>query len=311
LSPQHGRDPSILLKRADMAMYDAKSSGMGVHFYQPRVDTNSARRLSMVSELRSAIHEGHIEVYVQPQAEAATGQIRSVEALARWNHPALGMVSPEEFVPVAERSGLIRPLTSYVLRTALLAAAQWRRHGEQLGVAVNLSARSLLDPDLVSEVEHMLRLNGFPAQLLTLEITEGSLMSDTPRAVSQLDRLHDLGVRLSIDDFGTGYSALSYLKRLPVDEVKIDRSFIANLAFDDSDAAIVRSVVDLGTNLSLHVVAEGVEDQHTWERLVDMGCELAQGYYLGRPMPIDDFPTWLAAYRAEQPNPRGVISAIG
>jgi EAL domain-containing protein (putative c-di-GMP-specific phosphodiesterase class I) len=275
------------------------------------MDSSSPQRLAVLAELRQAVQEDGLQVFVQPKADMRTGDVNSVEALVRWPHRERGFIPPDDFIPLAERSGLIRPLTSYVLRTALLAAAQWRRHGEQLGVAVNLSARSLLDPDLVSEVEHMLRLNGFPAQLLTLEITEGSLMSDTPRAVSQLDRLHDLGVQLSIDDFGTGYSALSYLKRLPVDEVKIDRSFIANLAFDDSDAAIVRSVVDLGTNLSLHVVAEGVEDQHTWERLVDMGCELAQGYYLGRPMPIDDFPTWLAAYRAEQPNPRGVISAIG
>jgi EAL domain-containing protein (putative c-di-GMP-specific phosphodiesterase class I) len=281
-----------------MAMYDAKSSGMGVHFYQPRVDTNSARRLSMVSELRSAIHEGHIEVYVQPQAEALTGHIGSVEALARWNHPALGMVSPEEFVPVAERSGLIRPLTLAVLDASLGGAVHWRPAG--VAIAVNLSARSLLDPGLVRDVEGLLWKHDVPPQLLTLEVTESAVMADPHRAITLLKQLNTMGVRLSVDDFGTGYSSLSYLKRLPVQEVKIDRSFVTELTVNSEDFAIVRSIVDLGTNLGLEIVAEGVEDAPTQELLRSIGCTRLQGWHIGHPMPIGEATAWLASRDAVQ-----------
>jgi EAL domain-containing protein (putative c-di-GMP-specific phosphodiesterase class I) len=265
----------------------------------------------LLAELRKTVQEARLLVYAQPKADMRSGVVRTVEALVRWPVAERGFIPPDVFIPLAERSGLIRPLTSYVLSTSLQAVADWQRRGHRIGIAVNLSARSLLDPDLVNEVEQLLRLHRVPAELLTLEITEGSLMSDSPRAIEQLERLHDIGVRLSIDDFGTGYSSLSYLKRLPVDEVKIDRSFVSSLASDDSDAAIVRSVIDLGANLSLHVVAEGVEDADTWSRLVDMGCELAQGYYLGKPMPLDDFPAWLAAYERQGIAGSRVVKAIG
>ena len=291
LSPQHGRDPSILLKRADMAMYDAKSSGMGVHFYQPRVDTSSARRLSMVSELRAAIQEGHLEVYVQPQADAVTGQIGSVEALARWNHPALGFVSPEEFVPVAERSGLIRPLTLAVLDATLAGAVHWQEAG--IAVAVNLSARSLFDPGLVRDVEGLLWKHAITPELLTLEVTESAVMADPQRALTLLQQLNGMGVRLSVDDFGTGYSSLSYLKQLPVHEVKIDRSFVTELTANSEDFAIVRSIVDLGTNLGLEIVAEGVEDELTRDLLRSIGCTRLQGWHIGVPMPIAEATEWL------------------
>jgi diguanylate cyclase (GGDEF)-like protein len=289
--PQDGSDPSVLLKRADMAMYDAKSSGRGIRFYEPRIDTTSARRLSMVSELRAALAAGCIDVFVQPQAEAVSGRVHNVEALARWQHPELGNVSPDEFIPVAERSGLIKPLTLAVLDASLAGAATWRDLG--VGVAVNLSARSLLDTGLVSDVAMLLAKHDVPPESLVLEVTESAVMVDPPRAIALLRQLKAMGVRLSVDDFGTGYSSLSYLKRLPVHEVKIDRSFVMGLTEGSEDYAIVRSIVDLGGNLGLEVVAEGVEDQATWDLLRDMGCTRVQGWHLARPMPIGAAWAWL------------------
>jgi EAL domain-containing protein (putative c-di-GMP-specific phosphodiesterase class I) len=276
-----------------MAMYDAKTSARGLRVYQPDLDTNSPRRLTLVSELRTALTSGGITVHVQPQGLLATGQVVAVEALVRWNHPQLGAVSPEEFIPVAERSGLIGPLTTRVLDDALAASARWRAAGHDLGIAVNLSARSLHDADLVEEVTRLLARHGVPSDRLTLEVTEGSVMTDPARAIALLHQLRDLGVRLSVDDFGTGYSSLSYLKRLPVHEVKIDRSFVTGLRTGGEDVAIVRAIVDLGRHLGLEVVAEGVEDTETWDLLAGMGCDIVQGWQLGRPMPTDQLPGWL------------------
>ncbi len=292
LAPQDGSDPSVLLKRADMAMYDAKASGRGIRFYEPRIDTTSARRLSMVGELRAALAAGDLEVYVQPQADTVTGDVVSMEALARWEHPQLGPISPDEFIPVAERSGLIKPLTMSVLDASLAAAATWSALG--VGIAVNLSARSLLDTGLVADVRALLDKHGVAPGSLVLEVTESAVMVDPARAIALLGELKGLGVRLSVDDFGTGYSSLSYLKRLPVHEVKIDRSFVMGLTHGSEDYAIVRSIVDLGVNLGLEIVAEGVEDQATWDLLKDMGCTKVQGWHLGRPMPVDAVSTWLA-----------------
>ncbi len=293
LAPAHALDPAALLKRADMAMYDAKTSSRGLRVYEAELDTNNPRRLTLVSELRSALQNGGIEVHVQPQARLSDGQVVRTEALARWHHSELGPVSPEEFIPVAERSGLIGPLTSFVLNASLASCAQWLASGQDVGVAVNLSTRSLQDADLFEEVERLLRRHGVPASRLTLEVTEGSVMADPPRAVALLHRLRDLGVRLSVDDFGTGYSSLSYLKRLPVQEVKIDRSFITSLREGSEDVAIVRAIVDLGRHLGLEVIAEGIEDQATWDLLTSMGCDLVQGWHLGRPMPTAELLPWL------------------
>jgi diguanylate cyclase (GGDEF)-like protein len=292
LSPQDGTDPSILLKRADMAMYDAKSSGRGVRFYEADIDTASARRLSMVGELRAALAAEQLDVYVQPQAETASGRVASVEALARWVHPRLGVVSPDEFIPVAERSGLIKPLTLSVLDTSLAAVAAWR--DLDVGIAVNLSARSLQDTGLVADVDALLRRHDVRPQSLVLEVTESAVMVDPTRAIALLRRFEAMGVKLSVDDFGTGYSSLSYLKRLPVHEVKIDRSFVTGLTEGSEDYSIVRSIVDLGANLGLEVVAEGVEDQSTWDLLQAMGCARVQGWHLAPPMPIGDATAWLS-----------------
>jgi len=295
LAPAHATDPAGLLKRADLAMYDAKSSTKGLRVYQPDLESDNPRRLTLVAELRTALNTGQIEVHVQPQAQTRTGEVGSVEALVRWRHPERGPVAPDEFIPVAERSGLIGPLTTRVLDLSLAALADWRRQGEDLSIAVNLSTRSLHDADLVEEVARLLRRYDVPAERLTLEVTESSVMADPARATALLNELRELGVRLSVDDFGTGYSSLSYLKRLPVQEVKIDRSFVAGLHDQGGDVAIVRAIVDLGRHLGLEVVAEGVEDQATWDQLATMGCDLVQGWHLGRPMPTGELVPWLRA----------------
>ena len=294
LAPVHATDPAGMLKRADIAMYDAKSSTRGLRVYEADLDTGNPNRLAMVADLRTALQRDEMEVHVQPQARLDSGRVVGVEALLRWTHPALGPVQPADFIPVAERSGLIGPLTTVVLDRSLAAVAAWRAQGLDLGISVNLSTRSLHDADLVDEVSRLLRRHDVPGSLLTLEVTESSVMADPARAVALLHQLRDLGCRLSVDDFGTGYSSLSYLKRLPVHEVKIDRSFIGDLRVDGEDVAIVRAIVDLGRHMGLDVVAEGVEDELTWDLLVGMGCDLVQGYHLGRPMPVADLPAWMA-----------------
>ena len=304
LTPLHATDAAALLKRADLAMYDAKTSPRSLRIYEPELDISSPRRLTLVSELRAALQNDTIQVHVQPQGRLGSGEVIGVEALVRWEHPELGWIAPDEFIPVAERSGLIGPLTTRVLDLSLAACARWRAAGLDLGIAVNLSTRSLHDADLVDEVARMLRRHDVPADRLTLEVTEGSVMADPARAIALLHQLRDLGVRLSVDDFGTGYSSLSYLQRLPVQEVKIDRSFIAALSQERENVAIVRAIVDLGRHLGLAVVAEGVEDAATWELLTSMHCDLVQGWHLARPMPTEALPSWLAAHPAT--GPRGL-----
>jgi diguanylate cyclase (GGDEF)-like protein len=293
LAPAHADEPASLLKCADLAMYDAKTSTRGLRIYEPDQHADNPHRLKLVSELRSALQNGGLQIHVQPQARLGSGAVVGVEALVRWEHAELGPITPDEFIPVAERSGLIGLLTTQVLDAALAACAQWRAAGSDVGVAVNLSAHSLQDADLVDDVTRLLLRHDVPAQRLTLEVTESSVMADPGRAVALLHQLRDLGVRLSVDDFGTGYSSLSYLQRLPVHEVKIDRSFIAALPMESENVAIVRAIIDLGRHLGLQVVAEGVEDEATWDLLASMNCDLVQGYHLARPMPTGEFAAWL------------------
>jgi len=296
VAPVHGSDGHTLLKRADAAMYYAKNSGSGLHVYEKGLDANETpERLALTAELRQGISGGQLEVYVQPQACLRTGQVLGVEALVRWRHPRHGLLFPDTFVPLAERNGLIPHLTEAVLAQAVAACGRWRRAGHRLTMSVNLSARSNLNENLVCSVQSLLTRHGVPADSLTLEITESSVIRDPTRTRAVLDRLHDLGVGLSIDDFGTGYSSLSYLRQLPVQEVKIDKSFVMNMLQEQEDAAIVRSIVDLGTNLKLAVVAEGVEDAATRDELERMGCTNMQGFYLAPPMPLAGFIDWLAA----------------
>jgi diguanylate cyclase (GGDEF)-like protein len=297
--PQHGEDPTLLLQRADVAMYSAKESGRGVDVYDPTSDTYSLERLALVGELRQAIEMGELAVHYQPKADLVTGELVGVEALVRWFHPRHGSVPPEEIIGIAEQTGLIRPLTLWVLNQALRQVRTWRRAGRDLDVAVNLSIRNLLDAELPADVLRLLADLGLPASALTFEITESSIMNDPGRTVSVLGRLRAMGVQLAIDDFGTGYSSFSHLQRLPVDEIKIDKSFVQHMATDESDLVIVRSIVDLGRNLGLRVVAEGVEDEAVWKLLAGLGCDLAQGFVLAKPLPAAEFETWLDLRDAE------------
>jgi diguanylate cyclase (GGDEF)-like protein len=293
LYPDHGLEVETLLKRADVAMYTAKENKDGFEIYASDRDQSNPRRLALMPDLRRAIQNDELEIHYQPQARISDRRVMGVEALLRWQHPVFGFVPPDEFIPMAEHTGLIRQLTLYVLRKSMRQCQEWRNGGFELRLAVNLSVRSLFDVAFPLDVARLLKETGFDAANLTLEITETSIMTDTGRMLTELKRLDALGVVLSIDDFGTGYSSLSYLSRLPVGEVKIDRSFVMHMQDDENDAVIVRSVIDLARNLDLQVVAEGIEDAVTWGMLLDMGCDVAQGYHLGRPMPATRLEHWL------------------
>ena len=311
LAPDHGDVGTLLLQRADVAMYAAKASN-GIELYVADADQNSPRRLTLLGELRRAIDHDELVVYYQPKANIRTGRVVGVEALVRWNHPRHGILPPGEFIPAAEHSGLMAPLTRYVLEASLAQASQWHARGLELGMAVNLPVRSLLESGLPVEIKRILDRAGVDPKLLTLEITESTLMMDPPRAIAVLGRLADLGVKLAIDDFGTGYSSLSYLKSLPVTELKIDRSFVSCMTTDPKDAAIVRSTTELGHNLGLDVVAEGVEDWNTWQRLLLDHVDIAQGYLLNKPVPAAELETWLADWKpyGAEPEEAGKVISI-
>jgi diguanylate cyclase (GGDEF)-like protein len=302
IAPGDGIDGATLLQRADVAMYDAKTgTGDGVAFYNPNADTNSPRRLTLVNGLNTAIANGELSVLYQPKINLARAEITGFESLVRWTHPVLGPISPVEFIPLAERSGMIHQLTEFVLQSALEQAGRWQAAGFDWGVAVNLSMRNLLDTELVATVARALQASGVAPNRLTLEITESNVMHDAVRTIATLEQLAALGLRLSIDDFGTGYSSLSYLQQLPVDEIKIDQCFVLAMTTDPGAAAIVRTVLDLARNLGLRPVAEGVEDRATSQRLRGLGCEEAQGYFFARPMHPDmvlAYPEHLAALLA-------------
>ena len=293
MSPVHGADPSTLLKRADVAMYAAKSGHGGVTFYDPEIDHYSTRRLILATELRRAVAASELEVWFQPLAQLGSGEIQGFEALLRWRHREYGAISPDEFIPVAEQTGLIEPLTWWVLRQALQELRRWLDDGYELTMAVNVSARSLLDTEIVERLGWLLSEIGIAPASLTLEITESSIMLEPDRSERILQHLSELGVNIAIDDFGTGYSSLSRLKTLPVQTVKIDRSFVKHLCADDGDAAIVRTTIELARNMGLSVVAEGVEDRPTWNRLLELGCDQAQGYFLSAALPSEQCRDWL------------------
>jgi len=279
-------------------MYHAKREKLGWAFYDSACIPQGTNRLTIVGELRRALDRQELVLHYQPKACLADGEVRSVEALIRWNHPDRGLVGPDDFIPVAQQTGLIKPLTLYVINEALRQSREWQDAGARLAIAVNLSARSLVDPDFPVQVAGLLDRWGVEPSLLELEITESAMLTDPARTREILQQLNDMNIRISIDDFGTGYSSLAYLKRLPVSEIKIDRSFVMNMDNDEDDATIVRSTIDLGRNLGLDVVAEGVETATTWDQLVALGCTAAQGYYLSRPVPGADLLAWLSASRA-------------
>jgi diguanylate cyclase (GGDEF)-like protein len=302
--PEHGEDVDLLIQHADVAMYVAKAANSGHEVYDADLDEHNPHRLTLVGELRRAIDENELALHYQPKADLGTGAVRGVEALVRWHHPERGLLAAGDFISVAQRTGLIKPLTLWVLDAALQQCRRWHDEGLELSIAVNLSARNLLDLQLPEDISALLEKWNVDPHYLELEITESTIMADPVRAVEVLTRLSEMGIRFSVDDFGTGYSSLAYLKRLPVNELKIDRSFVTNMVNDDNDAIIVRSTIDLGRNLGLQVVAEGVETEEVWESLHGLGCDVAQGYYLSRPVPAEELTPWLrssAGVDAKQP----------
>ncbi len=304
LFPQHASDVETLIRCADVAMYQAKAGRLGVQVYHPDADHHSSERLALLGDLRHALDEGALAVHFQPMADAQTAQISGVEALVRWFHPRRGFVAPDEFVPLAEQSGLMRVLTEFVLDASLQQIALWRRAGTSLTVSVNVSARDLCDRGFVPHVRRCLRTYNVPGESLVLEVTERVLADDDVRPVLALEELSALGVRVSLDDFGTGYSSLGRLAKLPVGELKVDRSFVSQLDLSD-EAPIVRSVVDLAHSMGLAVVAEGVETERAWRTLADWGCDVIQGWYLAKAMPAEDMTIWLARYEG-----RPVLRAV-
>jgi diguanylate cyclase (GGDEF)-like protein len=296
--PEHGDDAHSLLRRADVAMYQAKGDRTGFELYAPERDVHSRERLALMGELRGAIERSELALVYQPKGTLAEGKITGVEALVRWMHPERGMVPPDTFLPFAEQTGLMQPLTSWVLDTALAQCAAWDAGGIRLRVAVNVSLPDLLDSAFPDDVSRALAAHGLSPERLQLEITENVIMADPVRVMDVLARLSELGVELSLDDYGTGYSSLSYLKRLPVRELKIDRSFVMSMESDLEDAVIVRSTAELGRSLGLRVVAEGVEGALAWEMLRRFGCDLAQGYFLSPPIPGADVAPLVRRRRA-------------
>ena len=307
LYPDDGVDVETLMRCADGAMYHAKEEKSGWAFYDTGCIRQDTGRLTLMGELRRALDQRELVLHYQPKALLADGEVHAVEALLRWHHPVRGLVPPDEFIPMAQQTGLIKPLTLYVIHEALRQCRAWQDEGLRLAIAVNLSARNLLDAEFPTQVAELLQRWKVEPALLEFEITESAMLADPVRTKQILQRLSDMGIRLSIDDFGTGYSSLAYLKRLPISEIKIDRSFVMNMEDNEDDATIVRSTVDLGRNLGLDVVAEGVENRQVWDRLKALGCNAAQGYYLSRAVPASDLRTWLLERRhraATAPRPR-------
>jgi EAL domain-containing protein (putative c-di-GMP-specific phosphodiesterase class I) len=294
LYPEHGMDHTTLMRRADVAMYTAKREKSSYAIYSEEQDQDSHVRLALSRDLRYAVDRGELLLQYQPKADVRTREVSSVEALIRWKHPMRGLLFPDRFMGLAEQTGLVKPLSFWVLGEATRQCSIWHRAGQNLGIAINLSASSLPDSKLGDMIAYYLGEYSIPASMLEIEVTESVLMADPMRAKIVLDRLHELGVKIAIDDFGTGYSSLAYLRRLPVDEIKIDKSFVLDMVTDSEDALIVRSIIDLGHNLGLRVVAEGVENAETWALLETMGCDVIQGFYISRPLTVADLTFWMS-----------------
>jgi diguanylate cyclase (GGDEF)-like protein len=316
LYPEQGPDFATLMRHADVAMYDAKHRGDAVAVYVAEADHNSAERLSLLGDLRQALESppsggtcdasqaaggDQIAMYYQPQVEIATGEVVGVEALLRWHHPRRGLVNPEELTKVAEHSGVMRLLTRRVVEDVVEQLARWAAAGVYLRAAVNVSVRDLHTTEIADQISERMLQYGLPPDRLQLEITEGALMADPHRVLATIGRLDQLGVAIALDDFGTGYSSMQHLRRLPLSEVKVDRSFVLGMATDADDAAIVRSVIELANALGMRVVAEGVEDERTWRLLHAAGCHVAQGWFFARPLPAAKLVDWVDQYRPLRP----------
>jgi diguanylate cyclase (GGDEF)-like protein len=297
--PRDGSDAHTLLRRADIAMYAAKHSQSGYKLYVAEQDRNSLPRLNLLSDFQRALASDEIVVHYQPIIDLDHRRVRGAEGLVRWEHPELGLLSPGAFLQTVEQTPMIGPLTRHVLESSIAQCAEWHRAGRPLTVSVNLSVRNLVDRSLPSEISRMLDAYSLPAEALHLEITESMIMSDPDRALTTVRDLSALGIRLSIDDFGTGYSSLANLRRLPIDDLKIDRSFVTSMLKDEGDLIIVRSTINLAHDLGLKIIAEGVEDAPTLERLGLLGCDLVQGYHVSRPMAPDAFDGWIELAKAQ------------
>lgn len=291
--PEHDEDIPRLLLKADMAMYAAKRANVGYRIYTPEIEMVASRNIERQHELRNAIENKQLQLYYQPKISHHTGCIIGVEALVRWNHPERGLVAPDEFIPLAEATGLIQPLTLWVLQTAIKQSVTWHEAGHVFTIAINLSTRNLLDGELPGRIAKLLATYQAKPEWLMLEITESAVMAEPARALDTLVKLSKMGIQLSLDDFGTGYSSLAYLRKLPVSEIKIDKSFIKDMEIDTNDTVIVRSTIALGHNLGMKVVAEGVENLEVWELLTALGCDASQGYYMSRPITVSALDEWL------------------
>ncbi|QNN71196.1 putative bifunctional diguanylate cyclase/phosphodiesterase [Thermomonas carbonis] len=298
LYPLHATSADALLRRADIAMYEAKQAQRRVAVYQTGHDETHLRRIGLISDLRRARERDELRVFYQPKVDLRSGRVAHAEALLRWQHPALGTISPDEFIPLAEHCGLIHEITAFVLAAGLQQASAWREDGLEIGLAVNLSPMDLLDARLPDRVAGLLQAHRFPAQELILEITESTVMRDVQSALITMRALRALGVRLSIDDFGTGHSSLAQLRSLPVDEIKIDKSFVMRLDTNPEDTVIVRSAIEIGHNMGLVVIAEGVEQSGSLEILQRLHCDMVQGYFFSKPVPAEDFRRWHDDFQA-------------
>lgn len=290
--PEHGADVDALVQKAGVALDSAQTSHTGYAFYQSCFDTHSARRLTLMSELRHALKHGELELFYQAKISLQTGMLEGAEALMRWHHPQYGFISPDEFIGMAENTRMIKQLTLWALKQVFLQCAIWHSQGLDLKVSMNLSAKDLHDPELPDRIADAEAKSGIKPEWVILEITEGSVMNDPESALEIIGRLHGMGYRFSIDDYGTGYSSLAYLKQMPLDELKIDKSFVKDILISESDAVIVKATINLAHNLGLQVTAEGVESEEIMDRLKQYGCDLAQGYYLSNPMSVTDFDQW-------------------
>lgn len=294
--PEHGETSHALLRCADVAMYSAKSNAQPLAFYDAAQDAHSPRRLMLMAELGNAIRQNELVLHYQPQIDIASGDCIGCEALIRWQHPKLGEVPPNEFIPMAEMSDIIKPLSEWVLMKSLEEIKAWHNKGVQMKLSINLSARNLIDYDFPSIVQQSLKVTQFPAKYLEIEITESALISDPERSLQIIKRIHDLGVRFAIDDFGTGYSSMAYLKRLPLSTLKIDRTFVSDILNDEQDATIIKSTIGLAHSFDLTVVAEGVEDKETLAALAELRCETSQGFFHSDPLAIHEFEAWYEQY---------------
>jgi diguanylate cyclase (GGDEF)-like protein/PAS domain S-box-containing protein len=291
--PGHGTDPDVLIRHADIALYQARKVGRDYTIYDAAHDPYNPQRLAMLGEFRKAIKEGQLQLYCQPKANMRAGPITGAEALVRWLHPVHGLILPDQFIPLIESTELIQPLTQWMLTAAIHQCYEWRQKGLMISLAVNLSMRNLLDADLPETIDGLLQVWGAGAHWMGLEITESSIMADPTASLRVLNQLHQMGFKLFVDDFGTGYSSLSYLMKLPVDVIKIDHSFTMNMIEDPHAAAIVKSTIEIAHNMGMEVIAEGTANKEIWEALARLGCDEAQGEYVSMPMPAEDLSAWL------------------